>query len=187
MQTLPKRRAPSGFSLMELLVVVALIVILAGLTIAGMSFVNEKVARNKATVQIKLLESAIQDYNSDNRKFPASEDSTGETGSEVLFKALYQDGLDAKSSGSTAAKIYLPELDPTLNKEGKGGQQWIRSGASGANSQIIDPWGHPYLYRTGKDAKNPDFDIWSKGKDGKTNAADPKNKDSKDDISNFGH
>jgi prepilin-type N-terminal cleavage/methylation domain-containing protein len=184
MQILPQRRAPSGFSLMEMLVVVALIVILAGLTIAGLAFVNEKVARNKATVQIKLLESAIQDYDADNRKFPASDDATGEKGSEVLFKALYQDGFDAKSSGSTDSKIYLPDLDPTLNKEGKGGQQWIRAGVGGANSQIIDPWGHPYLYRTGKDAKNVDFDVWSKGKDGKTND-DPKNKDSKDDIGNF--
>lgn len=169
---------------MELLVVVALIVILAGLTIGGMSFVNQKVAREKAGVQLKLLEGAIQNYYSDNRKYPVNEDAMGNNGSEVLYKALYEDGMDAKTSGTTGVAIYLADLDPNLNKEGKGGQQWIRSSGGGASVKIVDPWGNPYLYRTGKNAQNPDFDVWSAGKDGKTNA-DPKHKDCKDDIKNF--
>ncbi|MDB6079967.1 MAG: bacterial ral secretion pathway protein g signature [Akkermansiaceae bacterium] len=169
---------------MELLVVVALIVILAGLTIGGMSLVNQNVARKKAGVQVKLLESAIQDYYSDNRKYPVNEDANGQNGSEVLYKALYQDGVDAKTAGTTGAKIYLAELDPNLNKEGKGGQQWIRSSSGGSNVTIVDPWGNAYLYRTGANAQNPDFDLWSAGKDGKTNSS-PKHKDSLDDIKNF--
>jgi hypothetical protein len=59
--------------------------------------------------------------------------------------------------------------------------------APGANLKIIDPWGNNYRYRKGTNAQNPDFDLWSMGKDGKTNTATPSTTqtDNKDDIRNF--
>lgn len=163
---------------MELVVVVALIVLLAALTMGGMSFMEQKKARETARIQIKLLENAIQDYHSDNRSYPENSNAEGLNGSEALYKALYQDPFDADT------KVYLAELDPDTHAEGKGGQAWVRRNA--ATSEIVDPWGNPYRYRSGDSpgAVNPDFDLWSTGKDGRTNA-DPDHVDCKDDIRNF--
>jgi hypothetical protein len=68
-------------------------------------------------------------------------------------------------------------LNPDGNK-----QKWIQG--TGATATIVDPWKNEYLYRTGASADNPDFDLWSMGKDGKTDASSSKGKDSLDDIRN---
>ena len=169
------RRRHAGFSLMELVVVVAIIVVLAGLTLGAFNFISQKNARTKAKIQVDLLANTIQKYHADNRSYPASTDANGERGDEVLYKALYWDGYEARDSGGV---IYLGELDPVNNT--KGGQAWIQG--EGAQARIVDPWGYPYRYRTGEQAANPDFDLWSVGPDGKTNPDDPKHKDSLDDI-----
>ena len=161
---------------MELVVVVAIIAVLAALTLGAFNFISQKNARTKATVQLGLLAKTIQEYHADNRSYPVNADANGERGDEVLYKALYWDGFQAKDNGG---KIYLAELDPTHNT--KGGQAWIQGKDEAAH--IVDPWGNPYRYRTGDQAVNPDFDLWSLGPDGKTNP-DPKHKDSLDDIKN---
>ena len=171
------RRHQAGFSLMELVVVVAIIAVLAALTLGAFNFVNQNKARSTAKIQIDLLSKTIQEYHADNRAYPVNTDANGERGDEVLYKALYWEGLEAKDSGG---KIYLGELDPENNA--KGGQAWMQG--KDAQARIVDPWGNFYLYRTGEQAINPDFDLWSKGPDGKTNP-DPKHKDSLDDIKNF--
>ena len=82
------RRGAGGFSLMELMVVVAIIVVLAGLTMAGMSFIQAKQAREKAKLQVTLIENKLEEYHSDNRSYPTSLDPAGERGEEVLYKHL---------------------------------------------------------------------------------------------------
>ncbi len=174
----PQRRA-SGFSLMELIVVVAIIVILAGLTLGAMSVVNRKKADKTANVQLKLIENAIENYNSDNRSYPPNPDPMGERGDEVLYKYLYYDGFETRDTGGV---VYMPEFDPDNNA--KSGQQWMQG--LGAQARVVDPWGQFWRYRSADStgAQNPDFDLWSMGADGKTNA-DPKHKDCADDIKNF--
>lgn len=171
-------RQSAGFSLMELVVVVGLIVLLAALTLRAMNFMEQKKARETAKIQIKLLENALQDYYSDNRSYPEHANAEGQDGSEVLYKVLYQDPFEADT------KVYLAELDPDTNGEGKGGQAWVRRNT--ATAEIVDPWGNPYRYRSGDSpgAVNVDFDLWSVGRDGRTNA-DPNHADCKDDVRNF--
>lgn len=171
------RQSRAGFSLMELVVVVAIIVVLAGLTLGGFTFVNRTQANKKAAVQIGLIGAALENYNADNRSYPEHSEATGERGDEVLFKALYWDGFQARDNGGV---IYLGELDPENNT--KSGQAWIQG--KDTQARIVDPWGNFYRYRTGDQALNPDYDLWSMGADGKTNS-DPKHKDSLDDIKNF--
>ncbi|MCW1923809.1 type II secretion system protein GspG [Luteolibacter arcticus] len=171
------RRRHAGFSLMELVVVVAIIAVLAALTLGAFNFINQKSARTKAKVQVSLLANAIQDYHADNRSYPVSTDANGERGDEVLYKALYWEGYEGRDSGG---KIYLGELDPLNNT--KAGQGWILG--KDAQARIIDPWANPYRYRTGDQAVNVDFDLWSMGPDGKTNP-DAKHKDSLDDIKSW--
>ena len=81
-----------------------------------------------------------------------------------------------------ATRIYLSALDPLSTKQG-----WVVTQTTGDPKTgliITDPWGNQYCYRsaaglpTASSASpvnantiNPDFDLWSMGKDGKTNAA----------------
>jgi len=166
------RSSRGGFTLVELLTVIAIILLLASLVIGGMLLSKEKQRQEKAKVQVHLLSNALEQYKADNGSYPDSTSGTGENASNILYKALYYDGEQDKTK-----KIYLADLNPDGNKQG-----WIEG--KGANAKIVDPWKHEYLYRTGSAAANPDFDLWSKGKDGKTMADDAKAKDSLDDLRN---
>lgn len=160
-----------GFTLIELLAVITIIVILAALVVGGMEFAKVKQANEKAKIQIALISKALEEYKLDNGSYPPSTSPDGKGQSNVLYRALYQDAVDDTTKAKT---IYLPELDPASNKQG-----WVSG--TGPAATIRDPWGQEYLYRSGPAAENPDFDLWSMGKDGKT-GADAKSPESRDDI-----
>ncbi len=164
-----KRRG--GFTLIELLAVITIIVILAALVVAGMGFARDKQANEKAKIQIGRISAALEEYKLDNGSYPASTSPDAKGQSNILYRALYQDAVDDTTK---TKKIYLAELDPASKNQG-----WVSG--TGAAATIKDPWGQEYLYRTGAAAENPDFDLWSMGKDGKT-GADAKSADSRDDI-----
>ena len=155
-----------GFTLIELLVVITIIMILAGLSMGGYGYVTRKQADSQAAIQISLLSKALEEYKLDNGAYPP----TGTTNS--LYTLLYWSGANTSPPG----KIYLADLDP--NSKGQG---WIDG--TGAAATIRDPWGIEYIYRRGDDsaAKNPDFDLLSKGKDGLTGTT----ASSADDIDNY--
>lgn len=183
----------SGFTLIEMLVVISIIALLAGLVVGSASYVRDKQMREKAKAQVALLSKALEEYNMDMGEYPGLADDTPEEGdvSEELYQALFKDGYDFTSPATPpdnwekARKIYVPLLDPRDNKQG-----WVEKVAAGAavppDLKILDPWGKPYRYRKGANAQNPDYDLWSLGKDGKTNTgngdADVKHKDNRDDV-----
>lgn len=194
------RHGRAAFTLIELMAVITIIVILAGIVVGGMGYVNEKQAREKAKVQIALLSKALEEYKLDNGIYPPTDNKTGTfttkgtITSSILFDYLYWDS-DRDGSGppqDTDQKIYVPELDPANNKQG-----WT-TGTAGKGTTITDPWGNQYCYRSaiGKpnaqgvaspnnNTQNPDFDLWSAGKDGKTVPDSNTDASNKDDIRNF--
>ena len=166
MKTHPSSLLRRGFTLIELLFVITIIMILAGLSMGGYGYVTRKQADSQAAIQISLLSKALEEYKLDNGAYPP----TGTTNS--LYTLLYWSGANTSPPG----KIYLADLDP--NSKGQG---WIDG--TGAAATIRDPWGIEYIYRRGDDlaAKNPDFDLLSKGKDGLTGTT----ASSADDIDNY--
>lgn len=185
-------RGRAGFTLIELMAVVVIIVILATLVVAGMGFAQEKQNRDSAKTQIALLSTAIESYKMDMGKYPGKVDNTPAAGTGItteLYEALFYEGYTASKSGApaatdTASKIYLAELDPTSTK-----MTWVTTTTSStppATAKIKDPWDVEYRYRKGTNAQNPDFDLWSCGKNGKTDPSSAKlTGDNKDDIRNF--
>ncbi len=176
-------QSPRGFTIAEILIVMTIILILAGLIIGSFQFVETRKNNNLAEIQINLLGKAIEDYKLDNGDYPGEESAGGSTGtgeSNRLFRDLYYDGLQ-DSTGSIP--IYLSELDPKNDS-----QNWIdgpgNSSSTSASAIITDPWGAEYRYRRGNGAMNPDYDLWSIGPDGKSNG-DGDSDDDKDDISNY--
>lgn len=171
-------RGARGFTLIELLAVVTIIIALGGLVIASMSYAKDKQVREQAKVQIALLGTALEEYKLDNGSYPGEASDTPLDGTRMtneIYKALYWDGASDPDGGK---KIYLADLDPENNKQG-----WITG--TGESAIITDPWGNEFRYRKGSNAQNPDFDLWSVGKDGKTQASSNNDKANKDDIRNW--
>ena len=200
------RKGLPAFTLIELMAVITIIVILAGLVVGGLGFVTERQAKSKALLQIQLLSKAIEEYKLDMGRYPGNTENTPIAGTGVttqLYTELFYEGYDYNKQSTPpatwektvsgnkvpkATRIYLSDLDPTTSKQG-----WVTPVSPPAvpptTARIDDPWGNEYRYRKGTNAQNPDFDLWSIGKDGNTNTAnnaagmrDPKNKD---DIRNF--
>ena len=189
----------AAFTLIELMAVITIIVILAALVVGGLGHVNDKNARSRAVVQMALLSKALEDYKGDFGTYPVTANKTGNfagpTGtntSSILFKFLYWDSdNDGTGTGDVDQKIYLADLDPgtTANPNKQG---WT-TGTAGTGTVISDPWGNQYCYRSAQPltgttpnagTQNSDFDLWSMGKDGKTNGT-ANHADNRDDIRNF--
>jgi general secretion pathway protein G len=88
----PTRRGTAAFTLLEIMTVISIIVILAGLILGSMSFVAERQKFEKARVQIKLLENAIEEYKMDMGEYPGLADNTPVEGdvSEELIQSVVQ-------------------------------------------------------------------------------------------------
>ncbi len=200
-----QRHGQPAFSLIELMAVITIIVILAGLVVGGLGYVTDKQAKSRATVQMALISKSLEEFKLDFGYYPPTTNKSGSftaplgtTTSVILFKYLYwdsdNDGSGAgvgSAAGDVDQKAYLADLDPASSKQG-----WT-SGVASAMTTIVDPWGNQYCYRSAlgeapnnaappvnSDTQNPDFDLWSMGKDGKTNATIG-HKDNRDDIKNF--
>ena len=204
MKTQPSSPNRRGFTLIELLVVITIIVILAGLSMGGYGYIVRKQADSQAAIQISLLSKALEEYKLDFGVYPGAEykDSNGNVlghyggaaasnadglNSNVLYSALYEEGVEHSKTpgrsdpyGIKATKIYVSALDPENDKQG-----WIDD--TGNKVKIVDPFGAEYIYRLGVDAKakNPDFDLLSRGKDGETDDSNPDASENRDDIDNF--
>ena len=149
MKTLLQKNGISApaFTLIEMMVVMAIIAVLAGLTVGGMGYYKQKMANGQTEVLIASIERALEDYKTDNGSYPAGADTT------VVFTALYGDG----------SNVYLDTLNPNLT--GKA--------LNVVGGQIIDGWGNNLGY-TSPGTNNPanDYDLWSWGADGINNTSD---------------
>ena len=190
------RKTPAAFTLIELMVVITIIVILAGLVLIGLGFTAEKQARSKAQLQLELIGKGLEEFKSDTGSYPAtsnSSDAASAANSQLIYEKLFYEGylnsIAATLDPTKARKIYLPELDPRSSKQG-----WVDpvdpTAAPPAIATIKDPWARPYAYRTAKNPAgaanpltiNPEFELWSWGKDGKTNTPVPTDPVNRDDV-----
>lgn len=163
-----KESLGKGFTLMELLVVISLIAILAGMVLAAMPAIMNSVKRKEASLTLKGLEAGLSDYKLDNSWYPINETDAVE-GAFVLYKYLSgdfdEDGtLDPVDD---ERKVYVQGIDWNTAKTSN--QQ--RVGRLENKFALVDPFGSPIRYlceppgRKAKDRKtnNPTYDIWSLG------------------------
>ena len=71
------RRGSSGFTLVELLTVMTIIAILAGLVLGTFKFVQEKAARSRAEAEIKAMEAGLESFKADNGTYPDNGETRG--------------------------------------------------------------------------------------------------------------
>lgn len=196
----PRFIVKKGFTLIEILVAVAILATLAAIMWQAQGWIQGRSLKSQAENEIKLLEASLNAYKADSGG--SLEFGRGdEYSSHVLYKMIYcdenNDGEPDEVNG-TPLMPFCETLNVIKNKkdneilEGipvrkakitskEGGKK-----VSGKYFLIYDPWGNPYRYRLGyetEDSKgkvgsgmNPDFDIFSLGGDGlgdgKTNDGD---------------
>ena len=157
-----------GFTIIELVVVIALIIILAGLILSTVGYVQKKGARSRAETEIAAMSAALENFKADNGVYPSdntktdvdpSVSPTPAAASLFLYEQLSGDA-DNDSSRIAEMKSYFPfkpnQLSPTDQSKPV---QFIR-----------DPFGNVYGYSTAKAlgktyGYNPTYDLWSIGDD----------------------
>jgi prepilin-type N-terminal cleavage/methylation domain-containing protein len=168
--------ARGAFTLIELIVVVTVIVILTGLVLSTVGYVQKKAARSRAETEIAAMSAALESYKADNGIYPREATTT--------------DTLNAKDpinmTNYRAASQYLygqiagdPDFDGVPNSNSKSYMQFKPNMLGTDNVNKVyprDPFGNSYGYSTIQAAGNtsagynPTFDLWSTA--GLTNGTD---------------
>ena len=159
-------RALRGFTLLELLIVIAIIGILAGMGITVYPMVITHAKKQQARTTIKNLELALAAYKSDFGIYPNDETPEGVMNDLTGFCA---------EPNAKDPKYNDPEWNgPYYQGDAKNFEFGMR------NKALLDPWMNKYQFSLSEPVHNPfSIDIWSAG---------PNRKDEKgggDDITNW--
>jgi len=160
------KRHYNGFTLIELIVVVGIIIVLAGLVLSTAGYARKKGARARAETEIAAMSAACENYKAENGIYPR--------------EAVSTDALNARLSGNPstyqAASLYLYKVlsgDSLANRNPTGKSYMVfkpnmllPAGGTGTVTAIADPFGNSYGYSTinqtdSTKGYNPTFDLWS--------------------------
>ena len=165
----------NGFTLIELIVVIGIIIVLAGLVLSTVGYARKKGARARAETEIAAMSAACENYKADNGIYPQSGDTNtldptsnfdstpppaGQTNAYSLASLYVYEKLFGVTSGarsevpsSRSYFTFKPNMlyptDTSLDVAG-----------------LRDPFGNLYGYSTkmaatGSGGYNPTFDLWS--------------------------
>ncbi len=152
-----------AFTLIELLTVMAVISILAGMVLGTAGYVQKKSARDRARSEIAAMEAALESYKVDNGEYPANPRRPSSAssppafgGADILYQALTGDGADTLEGGGAASR-------GTRNYGENGKAYWEPKDyqLNPAKNQIYDPFGRPYNYVSPGYFNTATFDLWS--------------------------
>lgn len=145
-----KRRA---FTLIEILVVIALLIILASITMALAGPVKNMISETRAKSQIQKISLALNEFKNKYGDFPMAENGESEEAwAELLIEAMRGDRILVRRSG----KLTMAKFD-----EGRSGAEPMpflalgefaldEDGDPESAKMILDPWDNPYQYRYNK-------------------------------------
>jgi prepilin-type N-terminal cleavage/methylation domain-containing protein len=137
-----------GFSMMELVVVLAVIAILATLITPIITSYIDKAKINKATNDVRNLATALNQFSNDTKLFPIFT-APAQVPNGTVYETLASEGLDpAQASGITgwinsnegSIRALLNENSLLLATSGRNGWNGPYTGGVGE-----DPWGSKYL------------------------------------------
>lgn len=179
MKTRPYRRSRSGFTLVELLVVISIIIVLAAMSFGAISIATKRKNAVTTLTDVTSLYRALDSYYSEYSKFPkvGNQDEMvieGQSGAELITILLGKE----ETSGDMQNPRQVAFLNPRITKNKKQG------GLVYSGNQIegyFDAWGRPLHIKFDEDyddeiqdpiqqgniVRGKKFIVWSFGADGK--------------------
>jgi len=204
MKTPPIRRQ-RGFTLVELLVVITIIIVLAAAGFAGAMKAMAKAKSTKAHAALTAVEQAVNQFYNEYGRLPAMNNATA----DAQYETTLEDGkkllepLLAKEDTASGSTVQNPKQLSFLSVpdgkiKGTGGIDGLvyEVGSSSKVRGLYDPWGRPYKIMldndydeeltltvggTTKNLHGRRVAVWSLGADGKSD--DPKT--AADDVKNW--
>ena len=174
----------NAFTLIELILVVGIIMVLAGLVLTTVGYARKKGARARAETEIAAMSAACENYKADNGVYPRGPASAITIGT-VTIPANATDNLNARTRGNPAdtadptygeTSLYLytllsGDITGLRSPTGKSYMAFkpnmlLPAGGTGRVTAISDPFGNSYGYSTANvvdptKGYNPTFDLWS--------------------------
>ncbi|MGE5214535.1 MAG: type II secretion system protein [Nitrospirota bacterium] len=167
----------NAFTLIELIVVVGIIIILAGLVLSTVGYARKKGARARAETEIAAVSAACENYKADNAVYPNSTGTGGTDGLDPLTTNIgnyempcrYMYGeisgdRDFDGTPDANARPYITLKQSSLLRADMSNPP----SPSNPVTAIRDPFGNSYGYSTAKAANpggatgfNPTYDLWS--------------------------
>jgi type II secretory pathway pseudopilin PulG len=98
-------RASGAFTILELLVVITIIIVLAGLILSTVGYVQKKGARSRAEAEIAAMSAALESYKADNGIYPR--DPAPNTATDKLDARTMFDAVGANAPLYKAASLVL--------------------------------------------------------------------------------
>lgn len=167
-----------AFTILELLIVISIIIILAGLVLSVSSYVQDKGARSRAEAEIAAMSAALESYKADNGIYPASPEAAAlfsrfDNNSDPKSQSNYMKPsvtLFSQLAGENADQKPISGAKPYMSFK----PQMLGGTTSSTNTVTFlrDPWGNCYGYSTAQatnptsnNGYNPTYDLWSTAND----------------------
>src|SRR6266513_162655 len=160
-----------AFTLIELVLVVGIIIVLAGLVLSTVGYARKKGARARAETEIAAMSAACENYKADNGVYPANSDTNAlnaqtsvdpsayQAASLYLYNALFGATAGSRTPNTGARSYFVFKPNMLFPADQAQSVQYIQ-----------DPFGNSYGYSTIDNpvanpnptpGYNPTFDLWS--------------------------
>jgi prepilin-type N-terminal cleavage/methylation domain-containing protein len=179
-------RSTAGFTMIELLVVLGIIVILGGITFGLVSGVSERGRAARAETELRLIAQSLEQFRTQYGDYPWVGTATTSNNEEALFNALagitgpQGDPIRDESNSTRVGRVFIDFSRVTIgdeNNEELDREEFNQLPNAGEPSpgvlqrRFLDPWGNPYRYYY-RSANSPDtwrrsgFVLYSMGPEG---------------------
>jgi len=148
------RSRNAGFTVLELLVTIAIIALLMAALFMALSKIRQRTQNGQARNLIEKVHSALETYNLKFRTYPPATTPSGLSGSQALY--YWVATAFRKTPDGSKGELYATiNVGPLMSMD----QRDLK--LNGANQEIVDPWSKPLHFSITSIKDAVGFDIES--------------------------